>query len=207
MMEQKKKCQWCQDGAWLEKYHDEVWGLPEHDDRKLFGWLLMEAMSCGLSWVLMLKKQRIFEACFADFDYDKVAAFNDADVERILNTEGMIRSKSKIEAMIANARTFVAIRVEFGSFDAYIWRFSEGKMLVYPAHQQKWAVSNDVSVAVAKDLKKRGFKYLGPVIVYSYLQAIGIINDHEAGCYRYHQVMKHAEVEIRIEAPSHISDS
>lgn len=170
-------------------YHDDEWGTPVHDDRDHFMYLLMESMSCGLSWKLMLQKREVFRACFAGFEAAKVAAFADADVERIMNTEGMIRSPRKIRAMISNARAFVKVQQEFGSFDNYIWGFTGGKSLIYPSHQHEWVVRNELSDRVSADLKKRGFKYVGSIIIYSHLQAIGIINDHRDYCFRYKELL------------------
>ena len=146
----------------------------------------MESMSCGLSWLLMLKKREVFRACFANFDYEKVARFTSNDVERIMNTENMIRSQRKIEGMIANARAFIKVREEFGTFDNYIWRFSKGETKVYSSHKNKTCVSNALSDKVSSDLRKRGFKYIGTVITYSHLQAIGMIDDHQENCFKYH---------------------
>ncbi len=166
-------------------YHDEEWGTPVHDDRSHFMYLLMESMSCGLSWKLMLQKRDVFRKCFAEFDAARVAAFTDGDVERIMNTDGMIRSPRKIRAMISNAQAFVNVQREFGTFDSYIWSFTKGRSLVYPSHQHEWVVRNELSDRISKDLKRRGFKYVGSIIIYSHLQAIGIINDHRDYCFRY----------------------
>ena len=151
----------------------------------LFMYLLMESMSCGLSWLLMLKKKEIFRTCFANFDYKVVATFSTDDIDQILSTEGMIHSERKVKAMVENARAFCQVRKEHGSFDAYIWSFTKGKTKLYASHQQHPCVRNTLSDHVAKDLKKRGFKYVGMIIIYSFLQAIGIINDHEHTCFRY----------------------
>ena len=176
-------CEWAARSELLRRYHDTEWGVPAHDDKKQFEHLMMEAMQCGLSWELMLKKREIFRACFADFDFDRVAAYTEADVERILATEGMIRSRRKVEAVIHNARCFQRIREEFGSFASYIWSYSDGKMILYRGHADgRVPVSNGLSEEIAKDLKKRGFRYLGPITVYSHLQACGIINDHDVSC-------------------------
>lgn len=175
-------CAWCEGHVLLKKYHDEEWGKPIHADSKHFELLLLEAMSCGLSWLLMLKKRELFRACFAHFDYERVAQFGEKDVKRIIETEGMIRSRAKIESMVSNARHFMDIRKEFGSFDVYIWHFTNGQQQIYPENQTMPVVSNELSKKISKDLKKRGFKYLGPVILYSYLQAAGIINDHDIHC-------------------------
>lgn len=180
------RCEWATTDLLLQKYHDEEWGIPVHDDREHYMYMLMESMSCGLSWLLMLKKREVFRACFANFNYEKVARFTSNDVERIMNTENMIRSRRKIEGMIANARAFIKVREEFGTFDNYIWRFSKGETKVYSSHKNKTCVSNALSDKVSSDLKKRGFKYIGTVITYSHLQAIGMIDDHQENCFKYH---------------------
>lgn len=180
------RCEWATTDPLLQKYHDEEWGIPVHDDREHYMYMLMESMSCGLSWLLMLKKREVFRACFANFNYEKVARFTSNDVERIMNTANMIRSQRKIEGMIANARAFIKVREEFGTFDNYIWRFSKGETKVYSSHKNKTCVSNALSDRVSSDLKKRGFKYIGTVITYSHLQAIGMIDDHQENCFKYH---------------------
>lgn len=174
-------------------YHDNEWGTPVHDDRDHFMYLLMESMSCGLSWLMMLRRREVFRECFAGFDAAAVAAFTTADEERIAATENMIRSPRKIHAMVTNAHAFTAVQKEFGSFDRYIWGFTGGKSVVYPSHQQRWITRNALSDRVAADLRKRGFKYVGSVIVYSHLQAIGIINDHRECCYRYAELLPHCK--------------
>ena len=168
-MMEKNRCAWADIDPLLQKYHDEEWGRPVHDDRKHYMYLLMEAMSCGLSWLLMLKKQEVFRVCFADFDYNKVATFTDEDACRIATEEGMIHSERKVKAMITNARAFCKVREEFGTFDKYIWSFTNGQTMVYPEHQKEPCVRNELSDRVAKDMKRRGFKYIGSVIVYSHL--------------------------------------
>lgn len=180
------RCAWADSDPLLQQYHDEEWGVPVHDDRLHFMYLLMENMSCGLSWLLMLRKREVFRACFADFDYERVASFTESDVDRIVETEGMIHSRRKVEGVINNARCFAIVRREFGSFDKYIWSFTNGRTKVYPSHQKHWCVRNALSDKIAKDMKRRGFKYVGTVIIYSHLQGIGIINDHAADCFRYH---------------------
>ena len=155
------------------RYHDEEWGVPLHDDQKQFEFLMMEVMQCGLNWNMMIQKREVFRECFAEFDFDKVAEYGEEDIERIMNTEGMIRSRRKIEAVIHNARCFQKIQDEYGSFSEYIWGFTKGK-----------------TDRVSKDLKKRGMKYMGSVTVYSHLQACGIINDHMESCFRYPQLLE-----------------
>lgn len=184
-----EKCQWCKDGGLLEHYHDTEWGIPCHDDQMLYEYLMLECMSAGLSWKLMLQKRDIFRACFADFDFNKVVSFTDADIEDILLYPGMIRSRRKIEAIISNARCFIDIRKEYGSFDKYIWGFTNGQAIIYQRHLNgEWLTTSELSDEIAKDLKKRGFKFLGSTLVYSYLQGIGIINDHMTYCDMFEKI-------------------
>lgn len=167
-MAERIRCRWCCDGGMMQKYHDEEWGIPLHDDQKQFEFLMMEVMQCGLSWNLMLKKRGEAEIC------------------RIMETEGMIRSERKIRAVIHNARCFLKIIEEHGSFSSWLWSYTRGKSLVYRKHREGcWEANNELSDRVAADLRKRGFKYLGSITVYSHLQAAGIINDHEYDCWVY----------------------
>ena len=176
-------CGWADTDPLDKVYHDTEWGIPVHDDRHMFEHLTLECMQCGLSWALMLKKREIFRKCFDNFDYDRIADYNEADVERILNTEGMIRSPRKVNAIINNARCYQKVRDEFGTFCDYIWSYSDGKTILYQGHDAgRIPVSNGLSARISKDLKKRGFKYVGPVTIYSHLQACGIINDHDKDC-------------------------
>lgn len=176
-------CGWANTDPLDKVYHDTEWGIPVHDDRHMFEHLILECMQCGLSWALMLKKREIFRKCFDNFDYDRIADYNEADVERILNTEGMVRSPRKVNAIINNARCYQKVREEFGTFCDYIWSYSDGKTILYQGHDAgRIPVSNGLSVRISKDLKKRGFKYVGPVTIYSHLQACGIINDHDKDC-------------------------
>ena len=176
-------CGWDSADVLDRRYHDTEWGVPVHDDRHMFEHLCLECMQCGLSWMLMLKKREIFRQCFDNFDYDKIAAYDDSDVERILNTEGMIRSPRKVQAVINNARCYQKVREEYGSFCDYIWGYSGGKTILYQGHDTGAVpVSNGLSDRISKDLKKRGFKYVGAITIYSHLQACGIINDHDKEC-------------------------
>ena len=176
-------CDWAMGSEIMIRYHDEEWGVPLHDDRKQFEFLMLEAMQCGLSWNLMMNKREIFRECFAGFDFDVVAAFGEEDVRRIMETPGMIRSRRKIEAVINNARCFQQIRAEYGSFSAYIWGYTDGRTVIYNHHAEGWIpASNGLSDKISRDLKRRGFKYLGSITVYSHLQACGMINDHSQDC-------------------------
>lgn len=190
-----ERCDWCCDNGIVQKYHDEEWGIPLHDDRMHFEYISMEVMQCGLNWTLMLKKRDIFRKCFADFDYEKIANFSEKDIIRILNEEGMIRSRRKIEAIIGNAKAYQKIIEEFGSFDKYIWSYSGNKSLVYFKHHRgEWEASNELSDKISKDLRKRGFRYLGSITVFSHLQACGIINDHAPNCFLYKKLTRMGNV-------------
>ncbi len=190
-----ERCPWCLGNEKMIRYHDEEWGVPVHDDRKQFEFLMMEVMQCGLNWNMMIQKREIFRGCFDNFDFDKVSAYEETDIDRIMNTEGMIRSRRKIEAVIHNARCFQKIRAEFGSFSKYIWGFTEGKTYLYMGHQKgNVPARNGLSDRISADLKKRGLKYMGSVTVYSHLQACGIINDHWDGCFRYQELISCTDV-------------
>ncbi len=190
-----ERCAWCLCNEKMIKYHDEEWGVPLYDDQKQFEFLMMEVMQCGLNWNMMIQKREIFRECFDEFAYWKVAEYTEEDVRRILETEGMIKSQRKIRAVIHNAQCFLKVQKEFGTFSAYLWGFSKGKMIWYMGHQKgDVPAKNGLSDRISQDLKKRGFKYLGSVTVYSHLQACGIINDHAEGCFRYQEVMEGSPV-------------
>ena len=179
-------CNWENTSEKNRKYHDEEWGIPVHDDRMQFEYLMLEVMQCGLNWDLMINKREIFRKCFDNFEYDKIANYGESEIERIMNTEGMIKSRRKIEAIINNAKHFLEIREEYGSFTEYLWKNSDNKTILYDRHSEGYIpVSNGLSDKIAKELKKRGFKFLGTITVYSHLQAAGIINDHDKNCPRY----------------------
>lgn len=193
-MEAIVRCPWCESSEKMRRYHDEEWGTPLHDDQKQFEFLMMEVMQCGLNWNMMIQKREIFRACFADFDYDKVAGYGEEEIGRIIHTEGMIRSRRKIEAVIHNAQCFQRIREEFGSFSAYLWGFTKGKTYLYMGHQKgRLPARNGLSDRISSDMKKRGMKYLGSVTVYSHLQACGMVNDHLENCFRYAQILEEAD--------------
>ena len=176
-----QRCQWIagQPDYYVD-YHDTIWGKPTHDDRELFKWLILESFHVGLSWQLVLSKQANFEAAFDDFDYYKIAEYDDTKIENLAKDPGIIRHRGKIKATISNAQAILAVQAEFGSFDTYIWQFSDKQTLISQTDQRP--TSNDLSDRVTKDMKKRGFKFIGSVTIYSYLQAIGIINDHDLAC-------------------------
>lgn len=187
-------CNWEHTSFLNQKYHDNEWGVPVRDDRKQFEYLMMEVMQCGLSWDLMINKRDIFRKCFDNFNYDKIASYDDTDINRILNTDGMIKSERKINAIISNAKCFQQIREEFGSFCNYLWAYSDNKTILYDKHNAGYIpVSNGLSDKISKDLKKRGFKYLGSITIYSHLQACGIINDHDENCPRFSYINKQTQ--------------
>lgn len=176
-------CAWAGINERERRYHDTEWGIPVHDDRKMFEHLTLENLQCGLSWDLMLKKREIFRKCFDNFDYNKIADYTEEDVQRILHTEGMLKAERKVRAVIQNARCCRQIRDEAGSLCGYLWAFTDGKTIVYNGHGKgRVPVSNGLSARISRDLKKRGFKYVGAITLYSHLQACGIINDHDADC-------------------------
>ena len=195
-------CNWKDSSKQMQEYHDNEWGIPTHDDQKLFEYLVLESLQAGLSWELIIRKREVIRKCFCDFDIEKVASFDVDDIERIMHTDDMIKSLRKVNAMISNAKAFIDVQKEFGSFDKYLWSYSNYKTICYRGHEKGIDVSkNAISELISKDLKKRGFKYVGPVIIYSYLQACGMINDHEEDCPCY-QALRNAypyqEVEERI---------
>ena len=187
-------CNWEHTSFLNQKYHDNEWGVPVRDDRKQFEYLMMEVMQCGLSWDLMINKRDIFRKCFDNFNYDKIASYDDTDINRIMNTTGMIKSERKINAIISNAKCFQQIRKEFGSFCNYIWAYSDNKTILYDKHNMGYIpVSNGLSDKISRDLKHRGFKYLGSITIYSHLQECGIINDHDENCPRFSYINKRTQ--------------
>lgn len=182
-------CGW--DSSALDRtYHDTEWGVPVHDDRKQFEYLMLEALQCGLSWEIILKKREIFRRGFAGFDYDLIAQFTETDIKHLMDTPEMLHSERKIRAVINNARCFQDIRKEYGSFSGWLWSYSGCKTILYDGHNRgSIPVSNGLSAGIARELKKRGFKYLGAVTVYSHLQACGIICDHDVTCPCYQKIV------------------
>lgn len=182
MVEQVKRCKWVEGKPdFYLNYHDHIWGKAEHDDRLLFEWLILESFHVGLSWQLVLSKRQAFQEAFDQFDFQLIANYSENDVEKLAQNPAIIRHRGKIRAAISNAQAFIRVQEEFGSFDAYIWAFSQGKQVIRQADQDSLTHS-PLSDQVTKDMKKRGFKFIGSITIYSYLQAIGIINDHEIDC-------------------------
>ena len=179
-----KRCKWVNEKSQIYiKYHDEEWGVPKYNDRDLFELLVLESFQAGLSWLTVLKKREAFQKAYDNFDVNKVALYSDEKIDELLNNPNIIRSKSKIVASINNAKIFIQIQKEFGSFSNYIWSFTAGKIIKNTT--DNLPVSTPLSDKISKDLKRRGMKYTGTVIIYSYLQAIGIVNDHEKACFKY----------------------
>jgi DNA-3-methyladenine glycosylase I len=171
------------------EYHDTEWGVPVHDDRKLFEFMVLDAFQAGLSWSIVLRKRENFRKALSNFDYAKIAKYNQKKIERLIADAGIIRNKLKIAATVTNAKAFLRIRKEFGSFDKYIWSFTGGKTI-----KNKWKTlaqipaSTKESDAMSKDLKTRGFKFVGSTICYAFMQAAGMVNDHLVSCFRYNEV-------------------
>ena len=176
----KKRCKWVTDEEIYIKYHDEEWCIPKHDDQEIFELLILESFQSGLSWLTILKKRENFRKAFDNFDYEKIAEYDDDKIDELLSNEGIIRNKAKINATINNAKVFMDIQEEFGSFDDYIWDFTDGEII-----KAEYETESDLSKKIAKDLKKRGMKFVGPKTVYSFLESIGIIDNHEKKCFRY----------------------
>ena len=176
-----KRCSWVNEKNKLYiKYHDKEWGVPSHDDNYLFEMLILESFQAGLSWECILNKREAFRKAFDDFNYQKIANYNENKVIELLNNKEIIRNKLKIKATINNARIFIDIRKEYKTFDNYIWSFTKGKQIINT--DDIFKTTSDLSDTISNDLKKRGMKFVGSTIIYSYLQAIGIINDHELEC-------------------------
>jgi DNA-3-methyladenine glycosylase I len=180
----KVRCSWCTSDADYIKYHDKEWGRPVHDDQVLFEFLVLESFQAGLSWLTILKKRENFRKAFAGFDVKKVSKFDEKKVEALMQDEGIIRNRLKVHAAINNAKQFIAIQKEFGSFDKYIWGFVGGKQIVnHPKSLRDLVPVTDISKSITKDLTKRGFKFVGGTIMYAYMQAVGLVDDHVANCW------------------------
>lgn len=181
-----RRCNWCVGNEIYEKYHDEEWGIAKYDDTILFEFLLLEMMQAGLSWLTILKKRNSFRLAFANFDVKMIALFDNAKLEELMNNSSIIRNTLKLKAAIHNAGCFLAIQAKYGSFSNYIWSFTQGQVI-----KSTWQdigqikPTSSLSDRVSKDLKSHGFKFIGSTIIYSYLQAIGVIDDHVTSCFRY----------------------
>lgn len=186
----KTRCDWCGDDPLYMAYHDEEWGVPVYEDSRLFEFLLLETFQAGLSWITILRKRENFRKAFDGFDYLKIAEYDEHKYGALILDQGIIRNKLKIRSAISNAQAFIKIQQEFGSFSDYIWNFTHHK----PIHTRRpdlgsVPANTDLSNAISKDLKKRGFKFVGTTVVYAFMQAVGIVNDHVEACFRYNDEM------------------
>jgi len=189
-----KRCKWANKNEFEQSYHDKEWGVAIHDDRSLFEFLILEGAQAGLSWSTILRKREGYRKAFDNFDARKISKYSKADVSRLLANPEIIRNKLKINATITNARAFLQVQEEFGSFDRYIWQFVHGKSI-----QNSWKKMTDIpssspeSEAMSKDLRKRGFKFVGTTICYAFMQAVGMVNDHVVGCFRHKELKNNAQ--------------
>ena len=178
------RCGWCEKDDLYRNYHDEEWGKPVYDDETLFEFLVLESFQAGLSWYTILKKRENFRRAFDNFDYNKIANYSDEKLEKLLNNAGIIRNRLKILATINNAQRFQELQKEFGSFSKYIWEFVNGKPIInHPKTLSEVPATTEISDALSKDFKRRGFKFLGSTVMYAYMQAAGIVNDHLVDCH------------------------
>ncbi|WP_010272174.1 DNA-3-methyladenine glycosylase I [Paenibacillus senegalensis] len=189
MTDHLPRCGWVTDSPLYIRYHDEEWGVPVHDDRKLFEFLTLESAQAGLSWYTILRKRDHYREAFEGFDPEKVARFDDRKLQELMANEGIVRNRRKLEAAVQNAAAFLKIQEEFGSFDAYIWRFVDGRPV-----RNRWQELKDVPAStpisdkLSKDLKKRGFAFVGPTICYAHMQATGMVQDHLVSCFRHEEI-------------------
>ncbi len=184
-MQNKTRCAWCEKDDLYRNYHDQEWGNPVHDDHKMFEFLILETFQAGLSWYTILAKRENFRKAFENFDYEKVSQFSEDKIQTLMLDAGIIRNQLKIRAAVSNAQAYIKVREEFGSFCAYIWNFIGGKPIDHqPKTLKDIPASTPLSDALSKDLKKRGFKFVGTTVVYAHMQATGMVNDHIADCWK-----------------------
>lgn len=185
----KHRCGWCVGDDLYEAYHDEEWGVPVKDDETLFEFLILETFQAGLSWITVLRKRENFRKAFDQFDYKKIAQYDQAKIDSLLTDPGIIRNKLKVNATVSNAKAFMEIQKKYGSFSKYIWGFVDHEPIKNAWKNYKDApATTELSDALSKDLKKRGFKFVGSTVIYAHMQATGMVNDHEVNCFRYHEV-------------------
>ena len=187
----KTRCSWCGTDPIYVKYHDEVWGVPVYDDKELFAKLILDGAQAGLSWITILKKQENYYQAFDGLDPEKMALYDEVKIQELLQNPGIVRNKLKIRAAVTNAQAYLRLIEEKGSFSDYLWEFVEGKPIVnHFKNMSEVAATSPESDALSKDLKKRGFKFVGSTIVYAFMQAVGMVNDHFVDCFRYEEVKK-----------------
>ena len=187
---EKKRCGWCEGNALYTKYHDQEWGVPTFNDRILFEFLILETFQVGLSWITILKKRNNFKKSFDYFDYNKISKYDFNKEEKLINDTSIIRNKSKIKASINNSKSFIKIKESMGSFSNYIWDFISGEPIINSFQKLNEIPAYTVlSEKISKDLKQKGFRFVGPTVVYSYMQATGMVNDHLESCFRHSEVI------------------
>jgi len=183
------RCEWCLKDELYVRYHDEEWGLPVHEEQKLFEFLILEGAQAGLSWLTILRKRAAYREAFDGFDPQIIAGYGPEKLHELINNKGIIRNKLKIDAVVKNARAFLTIQEKLGSFDRYIWDFTDGKTIQNRFERLKdIPAETEISRIISKDMKKRGFLFVGPTIIYAHMQATGMVNDHLIGCYRYQEL-------------------
>jgi len=182
MPKERERCSWAESSEMMQAYHDEEWGVPQHDSRMLWEMLMLEGFQAGLSWSVVLKKREAFRKAFANFDPNKVAKFGEKDILRLMKDEGIIRARSKIEATITGAKIYCVMAAQGESFEDFCWSFTNKKPV--NGDGKSLPTQTELSVTISKELKRRGFKFVGPVIVYAWMQAVGIVNDHSIKCFR-----------------------
>jgi DNA-3-methyladenine glycosylase I len=186
-----RRCAWAGSDPLYTRYHDDEWGVPVHDDRRLFEFLILEGAQAGLSWITILRKRPAYRAAFKRFDPRAVAAFGARDVRRLLGDEGIVRNRLKIDAAIANAQAFLTVQREERSFDRFIWTFTDGRPIVNRwKSMRELPAETDASRAMSKELRRRGFRFVGPTICYAFMQAVGMVNDHVVTCFRHRQLLR-----------------
>lgn len=196
-MEESPRCSWPGDIPIYVDYHDSEWGRPVHDDRELFEFLILEGAQAGLSWITILKKREAYREAFDGFEPAKVALYGEEKVEELMGNEGIVRNRRKIESAISNAKLFLSVVEEFGSFDAYIWDYVDGIPIVgHWRTQEEIPATTPLSDKISKDLKKRGFKFVGSTIVYAYMQSIGMVNDHVTECFVYQEMVNDSNAAV-----------
>lgn len=187
----RQRCLWAGNDPLYIHYHDHEWGVPVYDDRILFEFLVLETFQAGLSWITILRKRENFRKALDGFDYNKIAAYGDAERQRLLDDPGIIRNRLKIEATISNAKAFISVRKEYSSFSNYIWSFTGARPVINNFSSQGEIPANtELSDTISKALKKRGFKFVGTTVIYAHMQATGMVNDHVTGCFRYNEINK-----------------
>ena len=192
---EKIRCAWCGDDSLYMKYHDEEWGIPVHNDQLLLAKLILDGAQAGLSWITILRKRENYWQAFDQFDPEKMARYDEAKIAELMGNAGIIRNRQKINSAIKNAQAYLRLREELGSFDEYLWSFVGGRPIVNAIKSEAdYVATSPESEAMAKDLKKRGFSFVGPTICYAFMQAVGMVNDHLVSCFRYEEIIQRNSV-------------